>query len=174
MKFINNCAFIGKEFYNFPSIFLLSGSGFNPYCQYGETPGSSAIRNLNSWNYRSLEYALKTNQAIDLGSTQVLILRTKSGISKFNWLHQRGFDTKTEYYINSSSNTSTPVIPTSPAKLVIGSYNDAVSGVAGIGLRGGGAHPLEGYFCEMLYYNRYLTTAETNALEQYIKMKWLS
>jgi hypothetical protein len=153
---------------NFPSIHLFSGSGFNPYCQYGEVPGSLSLRNINSWNYRSLEYALKTNQPIDLGSTQILILRTKSGISKFNWLHQGGFDTKTEYYINTSSNTGEPVIPTSPAKLVIGSYNDNLSP------RANGAHPIEGFFCEMLYYNRYLTTAETNALEQYIKMKWLS
>jgi hypothetical protein len=103
-----------------------------------------------------------------LNTTQIAIIRTKNGISKFNWLQGNGFDTRTEYYINTSINTGSPITPSSPIKLIIGSYIDTP-----LSNKFAGAYPMEGYFCEMLYYNRYLKTSEINALEQYLKMKWI-
>jgi hypothetical protein len=33
-------------------------------------------------------------------------------------------------------------------------------------------YPFEGYFCEFLHYNRYLTDEETNSIREYLKLKW--
>lgn len=157
---------------SFPSIRITSSHQPNPFSTYTEcafdigTPINTST--LQSWNNRSYEYGLLTGQQVDLGSTQVSIIRTNvvSNTAKFNFYQQRGFDTKSEYYTGVVNPGTVSVTLTNP-KIVIGSYWDS-------GGRGGNAHPLEGFFCEMMYFNRYLNTAETNALEQYIKMKWLS
>jgi hypothetical protein len=36
----------------------------------------------------------------------------------------------------------------------------------------GGNYPYEGFICEFLHYNRYLTDQETDAVRQYLKNKW--
>jgi hypothetical protein len=150
-----------------PSIHLLSGSGNNPYSQIGEVQNGTNNKTINSWNYRSFEYGRNTSEQVDLNTTQIFLGRIKTGISKLNFYQDRGFDTKTDYYVNTSINTGAAVLPTSPVKIVIGSYWDT-------GTRFSGAHPMEGYFCELMIFNRYLTTAEINLIEQYVKMKWIS
>jgi hypothetical protein len=34
-------------------------------------------------------------------------------------------------------------------------------------------YPLEGYFCEFLYFNRFLTDSEANSVRQYLNKKWI-
>lgn len=160
----------GRNPPNFPSIRLTSSYLSNPYSGYTEcafdTGGGINTSTLQSSNTKSYEYGILTGQQIDLGSTQIVIIRTKSGdnLAKFNFYQQRGFDIKSGYY----SYTVNPGLSAtfSNPKIVIGSVWET-------GTRVGNAHPLEGYFCEMMYFNRYLKTSEVNGLEQYLKMKWI-
>jgi hypothetical protein len=155
----------------FPSLDIRIQAGNNPYTAYGEvsepTPNFTNTRTLNSWNNKSWQRGVVTGTQPDLGATQITIVRTKTGITKYNFYQQNGFDSQTEFYEGIFA-TSSPILFSGSVKVVIGSLDNS------LGAKGSAAYPMEGYFCEMLYYNRYLTTAETNALEQYIKMKWIS
>lgn len=147
-----------------PHIHVYNSSNINAYPNYGEAP-TPTQQSLYSLNAKSYEFSVKNNQPIDLNTTQILVLRTKNGISKFNWIHGNGIDSRNEFY-NYTVHTGTPVIPSSaPVKLVVGSLYDT-------GQKGGSV-PFEGYFCEMILINRYLNTGEVNSLEQYLKMKWI-
>jgi hypothetical protein len=35
-----------------------------------------------------------------------------------------------------------------------------------------GKYPMEGFFCEWLYFDRYLTDSETNTVREYLRRKW--
>lgn len=152
----------------FPNIYLLNGSQNNPYSQYGEVPGTiTGTGNIYEWNHVSYEQGVKFNFNPDNNSTQIMIIRTKSGVNKFNFYQDKGFNSETLYFTGDGSiSTGSSVIPASPIKLVLGAYHDSTTFY-------NNANAFEGFFCEMLYFNRYLRTAEINGLEQYLKMKWI-
>lgn len=54
----------------------------------------------------------------------------------------------------------------SPQKFILGTYKDnSVS-------YGSRRYPFKGFFCEFLYYDRFLTDDETNIIKTYLKRKW--
>ncbi len=154
-----------------PPVSIRSGSGNNPYTEYSE--GSQDIegeRNLFFRNEKSYQYGLKTSTNVDRNTLQIMIARTRndSGVSKFISLQENGFDSKLEYYNNGdlilSQNLSSLAQP--PFALSIGSFfyqslNKTTD-----------QHPLEGYFCEMLYYNRFLEDHEVNTIGTHLLRKW--
>jgi len=104
---------------------------------------------------------------VDLGQVQVCIARTKPNFNQATFLQSGGFDSKYNFYKDGTKYDGTPPSPATPPRIIIGGYVDYSH------LKFSRAYPLEGYFCEMLYYNRYLTNAEINALEIYVRKKWI-
>jgi hypothetical protein len=154
-----------------PVISVRSAGGNNPYTEYSE--GSFDIegaRNLFFRNEKSLRFGVKSSTNPDVNALQVLISRTKidNKISKFTILQENGLDSKQEFYKNDEllfeKYDMSPVV--GPFGLSIGSYYYNTLN------KTSNAYPLEGYFCEMLYFNRFLEDDEINTIGSYLIRKW--
>lgn len=161
---------LGRNFGTSPDIALFCGSGINPYPQYVESVNpwnTGPSRTISIWNSKSYEFGNKNSSSVDLGVVQTFIGRTKLSFNQTSWLQSGGLDSKYNFYNDGTKYTGTPVSPSTPSRIVIGGYFDSTYS------KFSRAYPMEGYFCEMLYYNRYLTNAEINGLEIYMKRKWI-
>jgi hypothetical protein len=161
-----------------PTISVRSGGGTNPYSEYSESGagGLEGIRDIFFRNEKSYRQGLKTSTNPDLDSLQIVISKTGFNsslfrrISKFVVLQEKGFDSKLEYYNNDTllfgNREDFQPAAVYPLSISIGSYfYSSLTKFAN-------AYPLEGYFCEMLYFNRYLEDYEINTIGSYLLRKW--
>jgi hypothetical protein len=116
---------------------------------------------------------LTSGQYYGYGKVNIFGTRYKDGMKKFTILrrefyHSENFRPKYGRYTNLAITVASPV-------LTIG------AGWPGYGTGGsintvrdlGNGQPFEGYFCEMLVFTRVLTNGEANAVESYLKKKWI-
>lgn len=156
-----------------PNFSIRSGSGSNPYTEYCEAP-SELVRDLFFRNEKSYQYGLKTSTNPDANALQIMVVKTgqsgiKQRLTKFINLQENGFDSKFDFYQNDSIKYDPGYQiypPTAPLRLTIGSYYDETLNKFTNG------YPLEGYFCEMMYYNRFLEDDEMNTIASHLLRKW--
>jgi len=106
-----------------------------------------------------------------LNKTCLTQVRIQSGLKKMGFSF-RGYDfiddfqSSKIYADRGIKNTGTVYDVGLNATLVIGSPWSSGK------LKNNSRYPLEGFFCEFLYYNRYLSDSEYDTVSRYLKKKW--
>jgi hypothetical protein len=162
------------EFGSVPSLAIRSGGGTNPYTEYLES-SDGLTTEIFFRNEKSFQYGKKTSTNPDVNALQIQITKTgltrlgRTKLPKFISLQENGFDSKCEFYKDDSLfypygqlSAGLPI----PYGISIGSY------YYGSWNKSTNQYPLEGYFCEMLYYNRFLDDSEVNTVSAYLLKKW--
>ena len=94
----------------------------------------------------------------DINSISVDIFSTRNNLNNLSKFHNTNLYGSMEGYTN-----ATYSLTTTSNELTIGDYHTGSSEITGF----------KGYFCELLYYNRYLTDVEHEKVIQYLKNKWI-
>jgi hypothetical protein len=108
------------------------------------------------------------------GKVNIFSTRYKDDLKKFTIIRP-GFHSSESFQPRYGRYTNLAATVTNPV-LTIG------AGWPGYGLAGSvntqrefaQSQPFEGFFCEMLVFNRVLSHSETNAVEEYLKSKWIN
>ena len=146
------------------------GSGWLTYVTYGEHVPSRA---LNGPTPTSLNKTCLTQVRIQSGLKKMAF--SFSGYDFIDdFQSSRIYNTGGSAGINRGLVNAGPVRDVGPnATLIIGSPWPSTPHSPSIRGKTEKLFPLEGFFCEFLYYNRYLSDSESNSVEAYLKEKWM-
>ena len=137
------------------------------------TIGSARVRN----NFRKIGFMKQNSQNLEDTIIPVTInTMNPNGVNRFGPPQPPAptlYTTNINYYKSRFSNNGDgnklSYMPRSGGNgtyLVIGSFGTRPNVFANR------SYPFEGYFCELLHYNRFLNDEEVNAIREYLKMKW--
>jgi hypothetical protein len=146
----------------------------NPSGRYAEanTSLSSPYTSTTTYNEHIPSRNEWSEASTSLNKMCMTLVRSQSGLKKI------GFMTETDDFIDDFTafkyapddrgiKLTGPVYsPGLTASMVIGAYRPVSYTVQA------NYYPFVGFFCEFLYYDRFLTEDEANSVKQYLKLKW--
>jgi hypothetical protein len=147
----------------------------NPSGRYVEADTSSGLPYTNTTTYN--EHIPSRNEwqgaSTSLNKVCMTIVRTQRDLKKIGFLTED--NSFVDDFVANTVATDRPIkltgqvySPGPSASLVFGAYRPSSYTVQS------NFYPFQGYFCEFIYFDRYLTDDEANTVKEYLKMKWFT